>query len=67
MATGWLVGRTGRTAIFPSIGLGFAGACLVARAMWAPVLSLLSLACLLAITSVFMGTVMGVVQVTVQA
>jgi EmrB/QacA subfamily drug resistance transporter len=66
MTTGWLVGRTGRTAIFPSVGLAVVAINLIALAVWASRLDLIPLAALLTITAVFMGTTMGVVQVTVQ-
>ena len=66
MTTGWLVGRTGRTAIFPSVGLGVVVVNLIALAIWSPYLELIPLAGLLTLTAVFMGTTMGVVQVTVQ-
>lgn len=66
MATGWLVSRSGRTAIFPSTGLAVAVPLLLVLAFASPYLSLPALAALLAVTSFCMGTVMGVVQVTVQ-
>jgi MFS family permease len=66
MLTGRSVSRTGFTAIFPSIGLIFATAMLVLLAMTANALSPRQLGVLLFICGLFMGTVMGVVQVTVQ-
>ena len=67
LVTGQLVTRTGRTAVFPSYGLVAATAGLLFLAFWLPRLSLLALPWVFGITACFMGTVMGVVQVTVQA
>jgi MFS family permease len=66
MLTGRIVSRTGLTAIFPSIGLIFATAMLVLLAVVANGLSPRQLGLLLFVCGIFMGTVMGVVQVTVQ-
>jgi predicted MFS family arabinose efflux permease len=66
MLTGRSVSRTGLTAIFPSIGLIFATAMLVTFALTANALSPRELGVLLFFCGIFMGTVMGVVQVTVQ-
>jgi MFS family permease len=66
MLTGRSMSRTGLTAIFPSVGLIFATAMLVLLAVMASSLSLRELGVLLFFCGVFMGTVMGVVQVTVQ-
>jgi EmrB/QacA subfamily drug resistance transporter len=66
MLTGRSVSRTGFTAIFPSIGLIFASAMLLALAVLANALSLWSLGAMLFCAGLGMGTVMGVVQVTVQ-
>ena len=66
MVTGRLVSRTGWTAIFPSVGLIPVALLLVILAVAAPVLSNTVLVIVFAILSLFMGTVMGVVQVTVQ-
>ncbi len=67
LVTGQLVTRTGRTAVFPSYGYIAATAGLFFLAFWVPRLSLSQLPWVLGGTAVFMGTVMGVVQVTVQA
>ena len=67
LITGQLVARTGHTAIFPSCGYVAATAGLLFLAFWVPHLSLLVLPWVLAGIALFMGTVMGVVQVTVQA
>jgi EmrB/QacA subfamily drug resistance transporter len=67
LITGQLVTRTGRTAIFPACGYLAATAGLLFLAFWVPHLSLLQLPWVLGGTAVCMGTVMGVVQVTVQA
>ena len=67
LVTGQLVTLTGRTAIFPSCGLTAATACLLFIAFWVPHLSLAELPWAFCLTTIFMGAVMGVVQVTVQA
>jgi EmrB/QacA subfamily drug resistance transporter len=66
MLTGRVVSRTGLTAIFPSVGLIFATATLLLLALTANLLSTGHLAVLLFFCGMSMGTVMGVVQVTVQ-
>ena len=67
LVTGQLVTRTGRTTIFPTVGLGVATIALLFFAVWIPHLSLPALPWVFGATALFMGTVMGVVQVTVQA
>jgi EmrB/QacA subfamily drug resistance transporter len=67
LVTGQLVTRTGRTAIFPSYGYIVATAALLFVAFAMPYLTLGQLPWVLGVTAIFMGTVMGVVQVTVQA
>jgi EmrB/QacA subfamily drug resistance transporter len=67
LVTGRLVSRTGRTTIFPVTGLILVTANLVVLALFAPALSNVALAILLLWNGLFMGTVMGVVQVTVQS
>jgi EmrB/QacA subfamily drug resistance transporter len=67
LVTGQLVTRTGRTAMFPSYGYVAATASLLFLAFWVPRLSLSTLPWVFGGTALFMGTVMGVVQVTVQA
>lgn len=64
--TGQVAGRSGRTAIFPSVGLVGGTATLLALAIFAHSLDRTALAVLLGLNSLFMGTVMGIVQVTVQ-
>jgi EmrB/QacA subfamily drug resistance transporter len=66
LLTGRLVGRTGRTTVFPVFGLALVTGNLVALALLVQVLSTTALAWLLLWNGLFMGTVMGVVQVTVQ-
>ncbi len=66
MATGRIVSRTGRTTIFPSVGLIFVTAALVLLGLFAGDLGTRQLSLYLAFVGLFMGTVMGVVQVTVQ-
>jgi EmrB/QacA subfamily drug resistance transporter len=67
LVTGQLVTRTGRTAVFPSYGLLAATVGLLLLAFVLPDLSLGELPWAFCVIAVFMGTVMGVVQVTVQA
>ncbi len=66
MLTGRSMSRTGFTAIFPSIGLIFATATLLLLAAASTSLGIGALGVLLFVNGVFMGTVMSVVQVTVQ-
>lgn len=66
MATGTIVARTGRTAIIPSIGLIVVVSLLLILSLRSPYLSTTELSIILTPISLFMGTVMGVVQVTVQ-
>ena len=66
MLTGRIVSRTGLTTIFPSVGLIFATAPARLLGLLAGHLGTRQLALLLFVNGLFMGTVMGVVQVTVQ-
>jgi EmrB/QacA subfamily drug resistance transporter len=66
MVTGRIVSRTGRTAIYPTVGLAVVTVALVAFGLLAGDLGLLGLSIFLFFIGLFMGTVMGVVQVTVQ-
>jgi MFS family permease len=66
VCTGWLVGRTGRTAIFPGIGLVVTALTMVALAIWAPGLGFTQLAWVLALGGACQGTAMLVAQLTVQ-
>lgn len=67
LTTGRLVSRTGRTTIFPVAGLLLVTANLVVLALWGSSFGTLAFAGLLLWNGLFMGTVMGVVQVTVQS
>ncbi|MPZ11724.1 MAG: MFS transporter [Kiloniellaceae bacterium] len=67
MVTGRAISRTGRTAIFPSLGLIFVVLGLVVVGLWSRHMSSTQLAGFLGLTAIFMGTVMGVVQVTIQS
>jgi hypothetical protein len=60
------VARTGYTAIFPACGLVGATLTIAALALWAPFLGRAEVAAALGLAALFIGTVMGVVQVTVQ-
>jgi EmrB/QacA subfamily drug resistance transporter len=66
LITGQIVTRTGRTAIFPSIGMPLATLGLVFLAFWTPYLSTAVLPWIWGAIAFCMGTVMGVVQLTVQ-
>jgi EmrB/QacA subfamily drug resistance transporter len=67
LVTGQLVTRTGRTAVFPSYGLAASTVGLLGFALALPHLSLSALPLVFGVVACFMGTVMGVVQVTIQA
>lgn len=67
LVTGRMVSRTGRTTIFPVVGLALVTANLLVLAFLAPSLDSLPFAALLLWTGLCMGTVMGVVQVIVQS
>ena len=66
MSTGRAVSLTGRTTIFPVVGLSLAIVGLLTLSIFAPYLSTFALSILLLWNGLTMGTVMGVVQVTVQ-
>lgn len=65
--TGRLVSKTGRTFVFPSCGLVVSVIAVVCLALLAPQLSRVQMSCFLAVYGAFMGTAMGVVNVTVQS
>ncbi len=65
--TGWLISRTGRTAIFPSVGLMVTALCMVSLALWAPQLSRVELGLVLAIGGLCQGSAMITAQITVQS
>ena len=67
MLTGQMVTRLGYTAIFPTVGLAGATVSLVAIAFLIPYMTTTEMAFAFCAVALFMGTVMGVVQVTVQA
>jgi MFS family permease len=64
--TGWLISRTGRTAIFPACALIVTAVSLVALALWAPVMGRFWLSATLAIGGLCQGSAMLTAQVTVQ-
>jgi EmrB/QacA subfamily drug resistance transporter len=66
MITGQIVSRTGRTMIVSTIGLTVVTLLLLAQAAFAVYMTALELTALWGVTALFMGSVMGVVQVTVQ-
>jgi predicted MFS family arabinose efflux permease len=65
--TGWLISRTGRTAIFPTVGLAVTAVSLVVLAICAPSLSRVQLSWLLALGGVTQGSAMITAQIIVQA
>ena len=66
IVTGRLVTRTGRTMVFPSWGLVGATLFLLIFTQFGAAMTITELLVVLTLASVFMGTVMAVVQVTVQ-
>jgi len=66
LVVGRLVSKTGLTTIFPMIGLTVATVCFVTLAFFASVMGMIVFAALLLVVGAAMGTVMGVVQVSVQ-
>ncbi|MBV9137158.1 MAG: MFS transporter [Hyphomicrobiales bacterium] len=67
LVTGRLVSKTGRTFVFPSFGLIISLATIVTLALASPYLAPPQISALLGVNALFMGTVMGVVNVTVQS
>ena len=66
VVTGWLISRTGRTAVFPMAGLTITALTLVALALWAPQLSRVEMAWMLALGGICQGSSMITAQITVQ-
>ncbi|MCW5687930.1 MAG: MFS transporter [Pseudolabrys sp.] len=66
LLTGRLVNSTGRLTIFPAVGLVIATLSFLTLALFAERFGLVALSVLLLINGLAMGTVMGVVQVSVQ-
>ena len=66
VVTGWLVSRTGRTAVFPTYGLMITAVSLVGLAIWAPQLSKMQLSWVLAVGGLCQGSSMITAQITVQ-
>lgn len=66
MITGRVVSQTGLTTIFPSVGLILATTTLLILALAGGAFGRTGLMWLLFVNGLFMGTVMGVVQITVQ-
>lgn len=67
LVTGRLMSVTGRTTVFPIVGLPLCTASFIVLAFFAQDFGVAGLAVLLLLTGLFMGTVMGVVQVSVQS
>ncbi len=67
VVTGWLISRSGRTAIFPTIGLTVTALTLIALAIWAPGMSRVQIAWVLAVGGLCQGSAMLTAQITVQA
>jgi predicted MFS family arabinose efflux permease len=66
LIVGRLVSKTGLTTIFPIYGMVVATICFVVLAFFASVMGMVPLGALLLVIGASMGTVMAVVQVTVQ-
>jgi EmrB/QacA subfamily drug resistance transporter len=66
MSTGWLISRTGRLALFPSLGLPLAAMLLATLALGSTIFPLPGIAVLLLALGVSLGTTMPVAQVTTQ-
>ncbi|HEX5211524.1 MAG TPA: MFS transporter [Pseudolabrys sp.] len=67
LVTGRLVNKTGSLTIFPIVGLAVVTAIFIVLAFWISGLGTSALAGILLLNGLFMGTVMGVVQVSVQS
>jgi sugar phosphate permease len=67
LITGRLISRTGRTAVFPSVGQGVTALTLAVLAFSARHLGLWGLPSVLAFAALFQGTAMPVAQITAQA
>ena len=67
LVTGRLVNKTGLLTIYPVVGLAVVTAIFIVLAFWVSGLGTSALAGLLLVNGLFMGTVMGVVQVSVQS
>jgi len=67
LITGRLVNKTGLLTIYPVFGLAVVTAIFIVLAFWISGLGISALAVLLLCNGLFMGTVMGVVQVSVQS
>jgi MFS family permease len=65
--TGYLVSITGKTAIFPTIGLLIVTAILAGLSYWSPTLTTGAVVVCLSLVAMAMGTVMGIVQIIVMA
>lgn len=65
LVTGRLVTSTGRTMVYPMMGLTAVSAGLIVFALWSATMDLMLMSILLAWIGFFMGSVMGVVQITV--
>jgi EmrB/QacA subfamily drug resistance transporter len=66
LVVGRLVSKTGLTTIYPMVGLTVATVCFVTLAFFASAMGMIVFAALLLVVGAAMGTVMGVVQVSVQ-
>ncbi len=65
--TGWLISRSGRTAVFPGFGLIVTACSLIVLALWAPQLSRAQLCWILAVGGLCQGSAMITAQITVQS
>ncbi len=67
LVTGRLVSKTGLTTVYPIGGLALATVIFIILALWASDLGAGLFAVIMLLSGLFMGTVMGVVQVSVQS
>ncbi len=65
--TGWLISKTGRTAIFPTVGLMFTGVTLVLLAVFASRMNQVWFSVMLALGGLCQGSAMLTAQITVQS
>ena len=66
VVTGWLISKSGRTAVFPTYGLMVTAVTMVGLAIWAPGMDRVTLSIVLAVGGLCQGSAMLTAQVTVQ-
>jgi MFS family permease len=67
ISVGWAVTRTGRTMVYPAIGMGFTALIFVWFALYAAGLTIKGIYVAMAVLAIAMGPVMTVAQVTIQS